>query len=571
MKVRRWKTSLRVRLVTYFLVLSLMTVGLLGVIAFFQARVALQNAVIDRLEVAASLKETALSQWVNDQVVELMLVITLPEVKAKALGLAESNIMLGDVQSAYDGLSSIIDTIMTRKPQWNELLLLSDKSEVLYSTNASHEGDYRILDRFFTEGKEGVSVQKVYPSPVTYKPTITVSAPLQDEEGKTIGVIGLHLNLERMDQIILEETGLGIGSESYLVDQYNEFISSDRFGRDAFDRGVHSEGIDQALKGIDGFGLYENYRGVPVLGVYTWIDELEVALLTEISQRDAFAPARALATIILLVGLVMAVLLAAGISLIARQIARPILGITSTAIQVADGDLSARAPIMTEDEVGVLATTFNRMTERLGLLYNSLNEEIVERQRAEMERERVQADLEQIHDATNKMQQLLNELLELSRIGRQVNKPSEISLSELAEEAVGLVRGGIVARGVELQIDPQMPIVMGDRIRLLEVFQNLIDNAVKFLGDQKAPVIEVGARGNENEVVCFVRDNGIGIEPQYHDKIFGLFDRLDPTTEGTGIGLALVKRIIEVHGGKIWVESPGEEGGTTFLFSLPMK
>jgi signal transduction histidine kinase len=91
------------------------------------------------------------------------------------------------------------------------------------------------------------------------------------------------------------------------------------------------------------------------------------------------------------------------------------------------------------------------------------------------------------------------------------------------------------------------------------------------MGDQTDPQIEIGTAGLEKDdkVILFVHDNGIGIEPQYYERIFGLFNRLDPSVEGTGVGLTLVKRIIEIHGGRIWVESqPG--AGTTFFFTLPL-
>jgi signal transduction histidine kinase len=110
--------------------------------------------------------------------------------------------------------------------------------------------------------------------------------------------------------------------------------------------------------------------------------------------------------------------------------------------------------------------------------------------------------------------------------------------------------------------------VYGDRIRLVEVVQNLVDNAAKFMGDQVEPVIHLGAQEHHGETVYFIRDNGIGILPQHHERIFGLFNKLDPGTEGTGIGLAIVKRIVEVHGGRIWVESEPDKG-STFCFTLP--
>jgi PAS domain S-box-containing protein len=182
---------------------------------------------------------------------------------------------------------------------------------------------------------------------------------------------------------------------------------------------------------------------------------------------------------------------------------------------------------------------------------------------------RIQGDISHIRDASETMQLLLDDLLELSRIGRLVNPAEEVHLSELAREGVKLVAGQIAERGVQVDLHPNLPIVYGDRPRLLEVYQNLIQNAVKFMGHQPEPRIEIGVKEEGKNTIFYVRDNGIGIEPRYQDKVFDLFDRLDPSVEGTGIGLALVKRIVEVHGGRVWVESEGPDQGSTFYFTLP--
>jgi signal transduction histidine kinase len=181
----------------------------------------------------------------------------------------------------------------------------------------------------------------------------------------------------------------------------------------------------------------------------------------------------------------------------------------------------------------------------------------------------IQDDMRRMANAAEKMEQLLDELLELSRIGRLVNPPEEIALTDLAREAVELVSGQITQRGVNVRISPDLPVIQGDRPRLLEVMQNLLDNAAKYMGEQTEPRVEIGARTETEEMICYVRDNGMGIEPSYHQRIFGLFEKLDPSTEGTGIGLALVKRIIETHGGRIWVESEGAGRGSTFCFTVP--
>lgn len=184
--------------------------------------------------------------------------------------------------------------------------------------------------------------------------------------------------------------------------------------------------------------------------------------------------------------------------------------------------------------------------------------------------ERLREDIQRITNASTKMYKLLDELLILSRIGRIINPPVTVRFEEIAREALGMVEGRLRQRRIEVRIEPDLPTVHGDRPRLVEVVQNLADNAAKFMGKQSEPRIEVGQRGvdADGKPILFVRDNGIGFEPQYQEKIFGLFNKLDSQTEGTGVGLTLVKRIIEVHGGRIWVESePGK--GSTFFFTLP--
>ncbi|MCS6889767.1 MAG: PAS domain S-box protein, partial [Chloroflexus sp.] len=195
----------------------------------------------------------------------------------------------------------------------------------------------------------------------------------------------------------------------------------------------------------------------------------------------------------------------------------------------------------------------------------------IERDLAAGKLERIPADLQRIIAAADRMYQLLEDLLNLSRAGRQLNRPERIGLGLLISEAAAGVSGRLAERNVYLHLPPNLPDVYGDRTRLREVFQNLIDNAAKFMGDQSAPQIWIDARPADeaNMVLVSVRDNGIGINPRYLQRIFGLFERLDQRIEGTGIGLALVRRIVEAHGGKIWAESEGLGRGATFYLTLP--
>ncbi|MDO3380108.1 PAS domain S-box protein [Geoalkalibacter halelectricus] len=183
--------------------------------------------------------------------------------------------------------------------------------------------------------------------------------------------------------------------------------------------------------------------------------------------------------------------------------------------------------------------------------------------------ERIQTDIDYMRAATQKMSQLLAELLEMSRIGRIVNPPVRVAYGDLIQEVLALVAGPIAERGVEIQVSDEDLVLFGDRSRLVEIWQNLVENAVKYMGGQTTPFIYIGVEDRAGEQVFFVRDNGMGIDPRYAEKIFGLFEKLDRQTEGSGLGLALVKRIVEVYGGRIWVESVGEGQGSCFFFTLP--
>jgi signal transduction histidine kinase len=182
--------------------------------------------------------------------------------------------------------------------------------------------------------------------------------------------------------------------------------------------------------------------------------------------------------------------------------------------------------------------------------------------------------LDYIGDAARKMELLISDLLELSRIGRLTVKKTEFPFADLISEVLKTLQPQIQERGIQVNVDEKLPFVYGEKKRLGQIMENLVSNAVKYLGKKNpSPRIEVGVRENDNQKVFFVRDNGVGIEEKYFEKIFEVFQRLPAAKkigEGTGIGLAIVRRIIENHGGRIWLESDIGKG-TTFFFTLKDK
>ncbi|MBU1662655.1 MAG: GAF domain-containing protein [Chloroflexi bacterium] len=364
------------------MLLALITASVGPVLTFTLSRNALESSVIDRLNTATTLKEAGLNRWIADREEDIILLSQDTVLLTQAEILLTSEAIDPLFSASYQDLSAHLENILEYNSSFAEIFILADVGgEIILSTNHEREGEYRVTDTYFTEGRHALYTQNVYPSLTTGKPIITIAIPIINPIGQHIGVLAVHLNMEKLDTIILERAGLGTSGETYLVDQFNSFVSEAKFGHNEFPRGVHTMGIDAALAGKDGSDLYLNYEGTPVIGVYQWVEERNLALLAEISQEEAFTPARRLTWIILLVGLGSVLIAGIGIYFVAQQITGPILAITATATEIAAGDLNKTAPVLTKDEIGTLAQAFNSVTARTRDLINTLEERVAERTR----------------------------------------------------------------------------------------------------------------------------------------------------------------------------------------------
>ncbi|MFV1983684.1 MAG: PAS domain S-box protein [Thiohalomonadales bacterium] len=196
---------------------------------------------------------------------------------------------------------------------------------------------------------------------------------------------------------------------------------------------------------------------------------------------------------------------------------------------------------------------------------------LLEKDVAENNKERMYSDFEKIRDAANTMQHLLNDLLELSRIGRETITRVDVAVEDLVNSVLKLLTATITTTQAKIIVESELPTIHVEEARFKEVYLNLIENAIKYRRVGVIPEIIIGVRrdiNNSNKEVFFVKDNGIGIDARYQKKIFGLFERLSNANEGTGVGLAIVKRIMDIHDGRIWVESDGVGYGSTFNFVI---
>lgn len=184
--------------------------------------------------------------------------------------------------------------------------------------------------------------------------------------------------------------------------------------------------------------------------------------------------------------------------------------------------------------------------------------------------ERADKYIQCVVDGTRRMQALVQGLLEYSRVGRREIQAGTVSAEVALHHALANLKRSIAEAGAMVTHDEGLPEVSAELSELIQVFQNLLGNAIKFRAPGTRPVIHVSASRGEHEHTFAVKDNGIGIDPQHFDRIFAIFQRVGEGAKypGTGLGLAIVKKVIERHGGRIWVESAPHEG-STFRFTLP--
>lgn len=180
----------------------------------------------------------------------------------------------------------------------------------------------------------------------------------------------------------------------------------------------------------------------------------------------------------------------------------------------------------------------------------------------------VEDSLGRLDRAQKRMQELINDLLQLSRIGRLSLEIEQFALAELLHEICDNSADSIKAKKIVVQIAEDLPVLRADRSRIQQVCENLLSNAFKYAADVPEPRVSVFCEETPNYLNICVKDNGPGIDPQYHKKIFGLFQRLATDNEGTGVGLTIVSRIMQLHGGTAWVESQIGKGAE-FWISFP--
>ncbi|MCW6037112.1 diguanylate cyclase [Spirulina subsalsa FACHB-351] len=365
-----WQTSLKFRLVSYFSVLCLVMTLMAGTLTFFGLRKVITENAVEHLERITDLKEDALNLWLENQRQAIAQLSQFPTILTPLTTLNNPLATPGELQSAQEQLQAIFTLSLAGNYALENITIIHPPNQVLFSTLTSHSPQRLDLLDWTDLAESRFDLNSSPSSPLFLTVPLTAA-----EEPYSLGTLVAHLNPVIFQRIANNPTGLGKTGRIYLLNGQGELIP--QLPRETMLHPNHNQGIEGALNHRTGVGWYRNSQSVPVIGVYRWLKESHLGLLVEMEQAELFRPVDQLVWQLVSAELLGSILLLVGVYWLACRITQPILAIAYSASQIADGNLSVKTPPVSDDELGILAQAFNRMTKHLCILYASLNEQIV--------------------------------------------------------------------------------------------------------------------------------------------------------------------------------------------------
>jgi signal transduction histidine kinase len=624
--------QLRSQLMVSFVALAIGAVILATGSTLVQVRNQSTQQAFRQLESVAALKGNQIEQWLRSANVTLNLINADIEgqfVPDSLLARASSEELRAAVNATLRrGVESQVGAEADQSPILEEAFIYNLNGSIIGASNEALVNRVVTLQPYFEPSLAGRYVQSPYYDISTDELTMVITTPLVDANGDTIGVIAGRLNIDVLRQVTAERVGLGDTGETYLVSVENNYLlTPSRFEGYSLNRAYHSEGIDNALAGQNGSEIYSNYQNpaVTVLGVYQWIPELNAALIAEVSEAEAQVLFTQTSNLIGGLGVVIAVI-AAGIGLyLANSISRPITQLTYIATEIAGGNLSQRANVRPSNEIGVLADTFNQMTEQLAQTIgqldhkldelNQTNDELRVATAKAREAARVKGEflanvshelrtplnaiigfsdmllmgmsgelnpkqhhkLERLRENGSRLLNLINDILDITRIEARRIEIAQKPFTPRAMVERTSAQMAVLAEqrkvALDVFVDPALPeTLLGDEQRIEQVVVNMLSNAFKFT-EQGSVKLEVQCDAPAQNWRIVVADTGIGIPPHAINIIFEEFRQVDGggtrAYKGSGLGLAITRNLVRMMDGQITVQS--ELGkGSTFTVTLPL-
>jgi GAF domain-containing protein/HAMP domain-containing protein len=374
--------TIRTRLLVAFIGLVLLPVIAIAVAIVVTGRTTLQESVTAQLETAAESKEAEIEAWIQTLQIELATVLNTEDTRVHAPILLQEEDAAPSRYAAYQTLRDRFQVWTVDSPQFEELFIIDQQGRVVLSTDATHEGQIHSYQTYFWEGLKGSYITLLYYSRLLGRPAMVAAQPIISQEGEALGVLAGYADIGWINEIMHTQAWLSETGETYLVQSNHTALTNLRYSVPGQTGGtdMHTEGIDTVLEThTNGSGIYDNYRGESVIGVYHWLPDLELALLVEESQTEALGP-----LVVMLAGAGGIAAIAIGLAVVAallitRSIASPLSDLAETALEVAAGDLECTVEVRGEDEIGTLAQTFNSMTTQIRELVGSLEQRVAKR------------------------------------------------------------------------------------------------------------------------------------------------------------------------------------------------
>ncbi len=379
---RLWPSTIRSRLLVAFVLLVLLPAAIVSISA---ASMGLQNGkqqVIIQLQSVATLKDEQIEAWLESMRSHLMSVLYPYQVPRLLDPLLSNAPGSAAYESAYDELRIQFVQMADATELFEEVLLLDEQGRVLLSTTQANEGQVHAMQEYFWLGLRGPYTQSLSSSTAQGRRSpVNVSRPVLDVDGNVRGVLVGRASPTKLNEIMLQRAGLGTTGETYLVGKNALLLTESRFEDSNPWVWIRTPGVEEVVATqIDSSGLYENYRGRPVVGVYHWQPTLHMVLVAEQEQAEAFAATYATLRVNLAVAIVAVFVALVSALLTWRGIAAPLASLSHTAGRIAAGDLNLVARVGRQDEVGALADAFNRMTTRLRQMIGSLERDVAEKE-----------------------------------------------------------------------------------------------------------------------------------------------------------------------------------------------
>ena len=609
--------TFRIKTAVLFILLSLIPISIVSSLVFIRGKIIIENKTTVHLTTTNTLKSEILGQWVRHHGQILETAAAIPELAPGCL----APLMAGTPSIGCRLRNALVPFIKTR--QFLELFLVApDSGQVVFSTDPLQEGKFKDHQDFFKKGKTEAFVQDIFFDLATGKPVLFFARPMKDANNDLYALIVGRADLAGLSKDFEKQNLLSRTEDTYLVNKFNYFITEPRFGKGyALKKSIANPLLESARQNGKVLGNYMNYRGAEVLGEVRWLEDIRLYIISEIQSAEAHEPVQRLKKQVLLIVLILAAVSALTGWFLAATITEPLTALINAAGHVGKGEFRIKLNARGKGELYNLVRSFEAMADRLARTMVSkekLEKEVEIRRAAEAELKSAVNDLKQSNqdlqqfayvashdlqeplrmvasftqlladryrdalddkartwidfavDGATRMQKLIQDLLSFSRVSTHGRRFENTDLAACLKVALKNLSLAVEESGARIETD-DLPVVQADENQMVMLFQNLIGNSIKFCKD-KVPEIRISSEKKEQDWEIRVQDNGIGIEPEFVEKIFIIFQRLHTREEyqGTGLGLAVCKRIAQRHGGRIWVTSrPGE--GTLFHIVLPAR